>query len=241
MIRVFADAEALGRGAAELFVRLARDAVVAGGRFSVALSGGGTPRRTYELLALPPFRDEVDWTRVHIFWGDERCVPWDDPRSNARMAYQSWLKHVPLPRSQVHPIDCTQAPAGAARRYETLLREFFGGGPPSLDLVFLGLGADGHTASLLPDDPVLAEAERWVAPVYVAAQDLYRLTLTAPLINRARAVVFLVAGAAKAAVVREVIEGRPRDPHRLPAQLIQPEPGELYWLLDKEVAQELSR
>lgn len=234
MIRVFADPEALSRGAAEFFVNLARSAVAARGRFSVALSGGGTPRRAYELLAQPPYRDEVDWRRVHIFWGDERCVPWDDPRSNARMAYQSWLNHLPLPRSQIHPIDCTQAPAGAARRYEILLQEFFGGGPPYLDLVLLGLGEDGHTASLFPGHPALNEMHRWVASVYVAEQDLYRLTLTAPLINRAREVAFLVAGADKAAVVREVIEGR--DPMRLPAQLIHPEPGQLHWFLDKGAA-----
>jgi 6-phosphogluconolactonase len=121
-----------------------------------------------------------------------------------------------------------------------LLREFFGGGLPCLDLVFLGLGADGHTASLFPGHPALSEAERWVAPVYAAEQDRYRLTCTATLINQARVVAFLVAGAAKAAVVREVLQG-PRDPRRLPAQLIQPEPGELHWLLDKEAAGSLRR
>jgi 6-phosphogluconolactonase len=140
-----------------------------------------------------------------------------------------------LPRSQIHPIDCTQAPAGTARRYETLLREFFGGGPPYLDLVFLGLGEDGHTASLFPGAPGLTEQERWVIPVHAAEQDLYRLTLSAAFINGAREVAFLVAGAAKAAVVREVIAG-PRDPMRLPAQLIHPEPGQLHWFLDKEAA-----
>lgn len=235
MIRLFNDPEALSHGAAQLFVRVAQDSLAARNRFGVALSGGGTPRRTYELLAQSPYRDEVDWQRVHIFWGDERCVPWDDPRSNARMAYQAWLNHVPLPQSQIHPIDCTQAPAGAARRYEALLREFFGGGPPRLDLVFLGLGENGHTASLFPGDPVLSERERWVAPVLVAEQNLPRLTLTAPLLNQAREVVFLVSGAAKASVVQEVLQG-PRDPWRLPAQLIQPEPGELHWLLDQAAA-----
>jgi 6-phosphogluconolactonase len=235
VIRLFRDPEALSHGAAELFVQTAQDSLAARGRFSVALSGGGTPRRTYELLAQSPYREAVDWGRVQVFWGDERCVPWDDPRSNARVAYQTWLQHVPLPRSQMHPLDCTQAPAGAARRYEVLLREFFGGGPPCLDLVFLGLGADGHTASLFPGDPALGERERWVAAVYAAEQNLHRLTLTAPFINLAREVVFLVAGAAKAAVVREVLQG-PRDPLRLPAQLIRPETGNLHWLLDQEAA-----
>jgi len=235
LITIFDDPEALGRGAAELFVRLAREAVAARGRFSAALAGGGTPRRTYELLGQPPYCTAVDWPRVDLFWGDERCVAWDDPRSNARMAYHAWLNHVPLPRSQIHPIDCTQAPAGAARRYEQLLREFFGGGEPSFDLILLGLGEDGHTASLFPGEAALTETERWVAPVYQQEPNPHRLTFTAAFINQARVVAFLAAGAAKAKVVREVIQG-PREPQRLPAQLIRPEPGELHWLLDKAAA-----
>ncbi len=235
MIRVFEDPEALSRGAAELLVRLAREATAARGRFSVALSGGGTPWRTYALLAQPPFREAVPWGRTHIFWGDERCVAPEDPRSNAHMAREALLDHVPVPAGQVHPMDCGPAPAAEARRYEALLREFFTPDAPRFDLILLGLGENGHTASLFPGDPALAETERWVASVYVAEQDLHRLTLTVPLINQARTVAFLVSGAAKAAVVREVIAG-PRDPERLPAQLILPEPGELHWLLDKAAA-----
>jgi hypothetical protein len=150
LIRVYPDLESLSRAAAELFVREAQAARSARGRFSVALSGGGTPGRTYELLAAAPYREEVDWAGVHVFWGDERCVPWDDPRSNARAAYQAFLSRVPLPGDQLHPLDCTGNPEAAARRYEALLREFFGGGPPRLDLVFMGLGENGHTASLFP-------------------------------------------------------------------------------------------
>ena len=238
MIRVFDDPEALSRGAAEFLVKAAKDAVAQRGQFSVALSGGGTPRPTYELLAQSPYRDEIDWRRVHIFWGDERCVPWDDPRSNARLAREALLAHVPIPASQVHPMDCLSVPEEGARRYEALLRAYFGDGEPRFDLILLGLGENGHTASLFPGDPALSETERWVAPVYVAEQDLHRLTLTAACINQARAVAFLVAGAAKAAVVREVIQG-PWDPRRLPAQLIAPEPGELHWFLDQAAAGEL--
>jgi 6-phosphogluconolactonase len=235
VIRIFDDPEALSRGAADFFTAAARDAVAARGRFSVALSGGSTPRRTYEILAQPSFRDRVDWARAHIFWGDERCVDPEDPRSNARLARELLLHHVPVPAGQVHPMDCLPDPREAARRYEAMLQSFFAGGEPRFDLILLGLGEDGHTASLFPGAPALAEAERWVAEVYVAEQDLHRLTLTAAFINRAATVAFLVAGAAKAAVVREVIAG-PRDPRRLPAQLIQPEPGELHWLLDKAAA-----
>jgi 6-phosphogluconolactonase len=135
-------------------------------------------------------------------------------------------------------MDCAQAPEGAARRYETLLREFFGGGPPRLDLVFLGLGANGHTASLFPQSPVLKERERWVAAVQLTEAEPYRVTLTAPLLNQAAAVAFLVAGPSKAGVLKEVLHG-PYEPDRLPAQLIRPEFGELLWLVDEAAAAHL--
>ncbi len=235
MIQIFPDLEALSRGAAEIFVRTARDSVAARGRFSMALSGGKTPRRTYELLAGPAFRDRLPWARSHVFWGDERCVEPEDSRNNARLAREVLLQHVPLPTGQVYPMVCKPTPAAGARSYEALLRNFFGAGEPRFDLILLGLGENGHTASLFPGDPVLSEPKRWVAEVYVAEQDMYRLTLTAAIINQARVVAFLVAGAAKAAVVQEVRQG-PRDPKRLPAQLIQPERGELHWLLDQGAA-----
>ncbi len=240
MIQVFTDLEALSRGAAEFFVSAARNAVAARGHFSVALSGGSTPRRTYELLAQPPFRHEAPWTQTHVFWGDERCVDPEDPRSNARLAKGALLQHVPIPSEQIYPMFCNPTPAAGARSYEALLRNFFGAGESRFDLILLGLGENGHTASLFPDAPVFSEPERWVAAVYVAEQDMYRLTLTAAIINQARLVAFLVAGAAKAAVVQEVRQG-PRAPRRLPAQLIQPERGELHWLLDQGAAGNLPR
>jgi 6-phosphogluconolactonase len=240
MIQVYPDLESLSRAAAALLVEQANLAVAARGRFSVALSGGGTPRRTYELLAEPPLRDQAPWDRMHVFWGDERCVPPDDPRSNARLAREAWLDRVPIPAAQIHPVNCGPAPAAAARQYEAELREFFGGRPPCLDLALLGLGEDGHTASLFPGAPVLEERERWAREVYVAAQDLYRVTLTAPLLNQARLAVFLAAGQSKAKVLREVLYG-PRDPGRLPAQLIQPVSGELIWLADLAAAAALAQ
>jgi len=235
VIEVYPDLESLSRAAARLLVEQANLAVAARGRFSVALSGGATPKRTYELLAAPPWVDQAPWDRVHVFWGDERCVPLTDSRSNARLAQAAWLDRVPIPADQIHPMDCASDPAAAARQYEAQLREFFAGQPPILDLVLLGLGDNGHTASLFPGTAVLKEAERWAAAVYVAEQDLYRVTLTAPLINQAALVAFLVAGGAKAAVLREVLHG-PRDPARLPAQLIQPQNGELLWLTDLAAA-----
>jgi 6-phosphogluconolactonase len=235
MIKVYPDLESMSQAASALLIEQANRAVAARGRFCVALSGGSTPRRTYELLAGMPFKEQAPWHRMHIFWGDERCVPLDDPRSNARMAKQAWLDHVPIPESQIHPMHCAGAPAEAAREYEAHLRQFFTGHPSSLDLVLLGLGDNGHTASLFPGTPVLKETERWVSEVYVAEQDLYRVTLTAPFINQAAMVAFLVAGEAKAEVVWQILRD-PRDPDRLPAQLIDPHPGELLWLMDLKAA-----
>ncbi|MHB9090441.1 MAG: 6-phosphogluconolactonase [Chloroflexota bacterium] len=233
MIRQYADLESLSHAAAELFVQLAGQAVEARGQFSVVLSGGDTPRRTYQLLAESPFREQVPWGGVHVFWGDERCVPPEDPRSNGRMAHEALLSQVPILPTHVYPITCGPAPEEAARQYEDTLRNFFRGQRPRFDLVFLGLGINGHTASLFPETAALEEQGRWTAAVYVPADALHRVTLTASLINQARTVAFLVAGADKVEIMRQVLEG-PRDICRLPAQLIQPTQGELLWLVDRE-------
>ncbi len=234
-LHIYPDLETLSQAAAKLFVERANRAMQAQGHFSVALSGGRTPVRAYQLLAQAPYRDQVNWLQVHVFWGDERCVPLDDPRSNARLAQGALLAFVPIPRGQVHPILCQHSPQDAAVAYEARLRKFFREQPATFDLVFLGLGEDGHTASLFPGAPVLTEEERWAAAVRPASQNLDRVTLTPPVFNRARTVVFLVAGRDKARVLQEVLEGE-YEPHRLPAQLIRPEKGELLWLVDQAAA-----
>jgi 6-phosphogluconolactonase len=231
MIWVYDDFETLSQAAAGLFVQQAQQAVKDRGRFSVALSGGHTPQHMYQLLAGPPFDEGAPWQQIDIFWGDERCVPPYDPRSNERMAREALLDHVPVQPEHVHPIRCARAPEKTAEQYEMLLRDFFAGRPPQFDLVLLGLGENGHTASLFPGTPALDEAVRWVADVYVREPGLHRVTLTAPLINQAAVVAFLVTGEDKAQVVRDVLQG-PSDPSRLPAQLIQPQDGQLHWLLD---------
>lgn len=235
MIRVFPDAAAVSREAAVMFVEQARLSISQRNRFAVALSGGKTPREMYKRLAGSPFREAVDWPRVHIFWGDERCLAETDSRRNARMARETLLDHVPVPPDQVHPIACHKDPGAAADDYAGLLHEFFKGRPPVFDLVLLGLGENGHTASLFPYTPALVDRSAWTAAVYVKEQDMYRVTLMPVVINQARLVVFLVVGGNKAGVIWQVKNGT-RDPLRLPAQMVQPEYGKPIWLVDRSAA-----
>lgn len=230
----------MSQAAARVFVEEAALAALARGRFAAALSGGSTPRRTYEILASPPLQDRIDWRRVHLFWSDERGAPPEDPRSNYLMAMHTLVRRVSIPPGHVHPMAAYPALEEGAQAYEAELRAFFAGGPPRVDLVFLGLGADGHTASLFPGSPLVWEEKLWVAPVAQTGPDGSRMTLTPLVLNQAALVVFLVAGAAKAGVLREVLEG-PRDPMRLPAQAIVPTAGKLMWLVDREAAAALSR
>lgn len=205
----------------------------------MALSGGESPRQTYRMLAQSPYREQIPWGNVHIFWGDERCVPEGDPRHNATAAFEDLLNHVPVDKSQIHPILCDKSPRAAAEGYDSLLRGFFGDGGASFDLILLGLGGDGHTASLFPYNEALNERERWVREVLVPDQGMFRVTLTPAIINRGAIVVFLVYGKSKSRVLQKVLQG-PHNPRLLPAQLIKPVKGELNWFVDKSAASRLS-
>jgi len=236
--------EALSREAAARFQRLAADSIAAAGHFSVALSGGSTPLVLYRLLAEPPLREAIDWSRVHLFWGDERFVPPDHPDSNYRAAQEALVSRVPIPTENVHPIP-TEAPdpETAAAQYEDTLRRLFAapeGETPRFDLVLLGLGPDGHTASLFPGSPALDEHKRLVVATYLLRLASWRITLTPPVLRGARNVIFLVSGPDKAATLRDVLEGS-YEPHRLPAQLAQPDQGDLTWLADEAAASLLRR
>jgi len=231
------DARALTDRAAELVIAAATTTIAAAGRFTLALSGGSTPRALYARLAEPAQATRMDWGRVHLFWGDERCVPPTDGSSNYRMANEALLSKVPIPPANVHRIHGEDEPRAAANAYETLLRSCFAGAA-TFDLVLLGMGSNGHTASLFPGLTALDETERWVAAELVPEVGMWRVTLTAPAINAAARVLFLVAGRDKAATLRDVLSG-PRDPRRLPAQLISPSPGRLTWLVDEAAAAEL--
>jgi 6-phosphogluconolactonase len=237
------DLESLYRKAAVRFSRLVRQAVEQKGVFSVALAGGSTPRGLYALLADDPeLRAALPWTQMHFFWGDERHVPPDHPDSNYRMVWDVLLSKVPVPPENVHRIRAEGPNADAAARdYERVLREFFGlsGSEfPRLDLAFLGLGTDGHTASLFPGTPALEGRRRLVVANRVERVASYRITLTVPVFNNASCVAFLVAGKGKAQVLRDVLHGS-HDPRRLPAQLITPIQGRLVWMVDAEAAQQL--
>jgi 6-phosphogluconolactonase len=245
-LEIFPTFERLARAAAERFVDTASEAIAANGRFSVALSGGSTPRPVYSLLASEAFAGRIDWAKVHVFWGDERCVPPDDPQSNYRTARGALLDAVPLPPENIHRIRGEDDPERAAAAYERELRTFFGTAPDGktpasgFDLVFLGMGDDGHTASLFPGSPALRETARWVSAQYVESVSMWRITLTPVIINAARNVIFLVSGGDKAERLREVLE-EPEQPELLPAQAIKPAGGRLLWLVDEAAAARLKR
>ena len=228
MIQIFANAQELARGAAEYFVARSGEAVAQKGFFTVALSGGSTPKALYELLA-HSFATQVPWSKTHFFWSDERHVPPDHPDSNYRMAYQAMLSRVPVPESNIHRVHSENPNADeAASEYEQALLQ--------LDLILLGLGPDGHTASIFPGSEVLHETKRLVAAPWVDKFNAYRITMTLPLLNRGAAALFLVSGAEKAGIVKEVLEG----PKKYPAQYVQPMDGQLLWMLDKDAAADLS-
>jgi 6-phosphogluconolactonase len=237
-ILVSDDAAALADAAARDIADAAREAVAARGRFTIALAGGGTPRETYERLARPPLREQVPWDRTWVFFGDERGVPPDHPDSNFRMADLALLSQVPVPPAQVARIRGeAEDPEEAAAEYARRLAETFEskrGELPRFDLVLLGMGVDGHTASLFPGSPVLKEVFRPVAAVHAAAAAIpQRFTFTYPLLNAAARVMFLVAGPEKAKVVKATL-GDPGS--GLPAALVRPTDGRLTWRLDRAAA-----
>lgn len=234
-IEVLANASEMGRYAAEFFVTAANKAIQDANKFSVALSGGKTPRHMYKYLVKPEWRDRVPWEKVHIFWGDERCIGLDDLENNAYNTFRQFLEKVPIDPEHIHRIQSGKPPPAAAQLYEAALRAYFGSRLPAFDLIFLGLGENGHTASLFPGSPILKDAQHWVAAVYVDELQMYRISFTTEIINQARNVVYLVSGQSKASILRQVIEGK-LEPEQLPAQLIKPVNGELYWLVDEDAA-----
>lgn len=241
-LSVLEDAQAVARRGADLFSRLSAEAIARHGQFRVALSGGSTPKAMHTLLASDPYRDQIDWSKVQFYWGDDRHVAPDDPESNFRMAYDTLLQFIPIHEAQIHRIH-TEMPdaAAAAELYEQELRQDFNltaGQLPRFDLIFLGMGPDGHTASLFPHTAALDVADRLVVSNYVPKLSTDRMTLTFPVINNAANVAFLVAGPDKAPALAAVLEGPP-NPDEYPSQRVAPTDGDLYWLVDRAAASQL--
>ncbi|WP_407431406.1 6-phosphogluconolactonase [Arcticibacter sp.] len=240
MLRVLKNKEELSTAAADIFIETAQSAIAKKGIFTVALTGGTSPESVYKLLAREEYASAIDWTKVIVFWGDERWVPLDDERSNAGMAYNALLKHVPIPADQLFPMwESNREPEEFAQAYEGLLRDELGA-DGQFDLILLGMGEDGHTASLFPGTKVLSEQERWVVSYYLESQQMYRITFTAPLLNKAKRIMFMVFGASKADALFEVLEGQPNE-GVYPAQLIINESNRVIWLADEFAAAKLKR
>jgi 6-phosphogluconolactonase len=241
-IRVYQNAGQVNRALAERFASISGKAIAARGRFVVSLAGGNTPHGAYELMTTPEYVALIDWQSAYVFWGDERCVPPESLESNARSVRETLLNHVPVPVNHIHRIRGEIDPEQAAEEYDKTLREFFRNrmqsGKPRFDLVLLGMGVDGHTASLFPGAPSLHEEKKWVVAHKVKNVDLWRITLTPVALNAASNVIFLVMGAEKADMVKRVLEGDP-NPDELPAQSIKPVDGNVLWLLDEHAASKL--
>lgn len=234
----------LPAAAAAFVAHLSAQAVASRGRFTVALSGGSLPKLLCPPLAAEPLKSQVFWPAWHVLWADERCVPLTDPESNYFLARQLLFDHVDIPPEQIYPPDVSLEPAETAAAYQTTLKRVFSpstGWLPRFDLVLLGVGPDGHTASLFPRHPLLAETEKWVAAVLDSPKPPpHRVTLTLPVINNARQIVFITAGAAKAAVLPEILDTA-NPVASLPARMVQPVRGDLHWFVDQAAAAGLNR
>jgi len=241
-IRIFKDSDTLSKAATDIFIQAARHAIEARGRFLVALSGGGTPSGLYRLLANEPYRSEVNWKKTFVFWGDERCVHPDDPGSNYHQAYEILLKHVPLPKENILRVEGELQPEQASDAYAQTLKVFATPGLdwPRFDLVLLGMGEDGHTASLFPGSPVEASSPTLAVTGHYQGRPANRVTLTPLVFNSARKVLFLVTGEGKAVTLSRVLSDV-LNQEQFPAQRIQPTDGQVIWLVDEAAAVDLNK
>ena len=239
-VRVLRDMEDLSRAAADRFRALSRESIASAGKFSVALSGGSSPHRLYSLLGADPYQQSVDWTRTHVFWVDERAVPRDHPESNFMLAFDTFLSAVPIPTANLHRIKGEDGPEKAAKEYEDDLRRFFDvQGLPLFDLIILGIGEDGHTASLFSGSSALGETTRLALPVYPEKSGTSRVTIALSVLNNAAHILFLASGHAKANIVAAVL-GKGKAKGQYPAGLVNPSHGGIEWFVDKDAAAKLS-
>lgn len=235
-VEVWRDLTEVNERAAELLIGIAREATSEQKAFTLALSGGSTPKALYELLATDGKASRIPWEQTHLFWTDERCVPPDDPQSNYRMAHQALIAHVDVPSEQIHRMHGEDEPRRAANAYATELEMCFDAGDPRFSLILLGMGDDGHTASLFPHSPALGDTSHKVVANYVDKLAAHRLTLTLRTLNAAATAIFLVSGTAKARALSAVFESEGVEDGSLPARLVRPAKGELIWLVDEPAA-----
>lgn len=220
---------------AECIMAIAEKSIAARGRFVLSLSGGKTPENLYKLMAEPKYSECMPWEHIFIFWGDERVVPSDDKQNNAHMAKAMLFDHIDIPTHNINPIPVDLEPGKAAEEYESTIKQFFGEEQPSFDLILLGLGENGHTASLFPGTDLVFENKRLVKELYVTDQNMFRITMTPLLINKAHNIIFLVEGKNKAEILNKVLNG-PQQQDKFPAQVIKAANGNLYWFVDQKAA-----
>lgn len=237
-LHIFAKPADLFPALADDLLERAHAALAARGRFSLVLSGGNTPNQLHQLLTGLPYLEKMPWERTFVFWGDERVVPRQDTRNNAHVAMELFLSRVPIPAANIFPIPVELAPAAAAAAYFEQITAFFAGEPPAFDVVILGMGDNGHTASLFPGMTLIEEKTAGVKAEFIPEVEMWRVTMTAPLINQAHSVHFLVTGAGKANMLRRVLH-EPYTPQLYPAQLVQPHNGILHWWLDAAATAEI--
>lgn len=239
-IHVSENTAELSKDLADRIVKLIEATLAGQDRFTFVLSGGSTPKALYALLSGSPYSENIPWEKVHFFWGDERAVPFEDERNNAKMCYDQLLNKVNVPAENIHIMRTDISPEESAVAYEKVLKSYFKDDEATFDFVLLGMGDDGHTLSLFPGTEVVHESEAWTSAFFLQAQDMYRITLTAPVVNAAKYVAFMATGAGKAETLKSVLEGD-QNLDKFPSQIIQPVNGELHWFVDEAAAAQLSK
>jgi len=237
-LHVFKDKETLTYAAAEWITEIIEDKLKNASQFTWCLSGGSTPKQLYSLMHAEPFRNRIDWSKLHIFFGDERVVPIEDERNNGKMASDNLLNHVPIPRDQIHFMRTDVDPIVSAIEYEKILHHYFDNAAFTFDLTLLGMGDDAHTLSIFPGSSLVNEKEKWATSIYVPSQQMDRITLTPGVVNGSDRIMFLIAGDSKANALKHVKNGS-YNPIKYPSQLIQPAQGELHWFIDEAAGKEL--
>lgn len=239
-IHIYKDADELSNAVCDWITNYIATTLKTKGRFTIALSGGSTPKKLHMILATSPHKEQIAWDKMHVFWGDERAVPFNDERNNAKMAYDTLLNAVPVPAGQIHVMRTDIPPEESAIEYDKLLHSYFDETRTSFDLVLLGMGDDGHTLSLFPGTEIIHEKTAWAKAFMLNSQNMFRISLTAPIVNRSTAIAFLATGNNKAKALKEVLEGK-YHPDVYPSQVIKPENGELHWFIDEAAAAGLEK